>query len=242
LRRHDVIAICVALVLVGVAIVIRWGALPDQPGNPPEAPRSKAPIRPWRNALRVAAVGVVSGLAASVLAAGAGGRLVMRLLAVTSPDARGRITDAGEVVDSISAAGTLGLIVFAAIVFGWTSGLLYMMVRRFLPAGRARGVAFGALLLVFASTRVDPLLADNPDFVIVGPAWLAVLAFSATVLFHGMLVAALAERISIALPSNVGQPAAAPRHTRTVTGGRAVLGVAVVVALPGFVAAIADIL
>jgi hypothetical protein len=42
-------------------------------------------------------VAVTSGLGAGILAAGAGGRVVMRLLAVTAgADAQGRITEAGQ--------------------------------------------------------------------------------------------------------------------------------------------------
>jgi len=56
------------------------------------------------------------------------------------------------------------------------------------------------LLLVVAAPRIDPLRADNPDFGIVGPGWVVVLVFSALVLVHGMLVAALAGRYSRTLP------------------------------------------
>ncbi len=56
------------------------------------------------------------------------------------------------------------------------------------------------LLLIVAAPRIDPLRADNPDFSILGPGWVAVLVFTALVLVHGMLVAALAGRYSHALP------------------------------------------
>ncbi len=238
-----VIAVCAVLVLVGTVVVVRWGALPSGAGGQPglASPQKKAFVRSLRSALGAIAVGFASGLAAGALAAGAGGRLIMRLLALTSPDARGQITEAEQIVGNISAAGTLELIGFCAFI-GVPTGLLYVLLRRFLPVGRAGAITFGVLLLVLAGTRVEPLRADNLDFVLVGPAWLAVLAFSALVLFHGMLVAALAERMSVAMPWVAPQTAAYLRHRHVVSVGRAVIIVAVLVALPGFAAAIVDIL
>jgi hypothetical protein len=67
-------------------------------------------------------VAVASGVGAGLLAAGAGGRLVMRLLAVTAgPDAQGRVTEADQIVGRISVDGTLGFIVFTGLFFGLAS-------------------------------------------------------------------------------------------------------------------------
>jgi hypothetical protein len=224
---------------------------------------------------------VAAGVGAGILAAGAGGRLVMRLLAATSGEgAQGRITEAAEVVGRISVDGTIGFVVFTALFFGSATGGVYLLVRRWLPAGRAGGLAYGALLLVLAGTRLDPLREGNPDFDLVGPGWLSVLAFSALVLFHGMLVAALAGRISRLVPLLSGDPRAIAGHApllllgplppvvvalavvgalvvlatrarpviaawrapRLRLAGQAVLVLAVLVALPGFVATVASIL
>jgi len=236
-----VIGACAVLVLVGAAMVVRWGALSCESGVDPGSPRAKALSGSLRSALASVAIGFVSGLVAGALAAGAGGRLVMRMLALTSPDARGQVTEADEIVGRISANGTQELIGFCAFI-GIATGLLYVLLRRFLPVGRAGGISFGVLLLVLAGTRVEPLRADNFDFVLVGPSWLAVLAFSALVIFHGMLLAALAERMSVALPWAAPRPAAHVRHRQAVKVARVAMAVAVVVALPGFTAAIVDIL
>ena len=49
---------------------------------------------------------ISSGVGAGILAAGAGGRLVMRLLAVTAgPDAQGRVTEAEQVIGRITVDG-----------------------------------------------------------------------------------------------------------------------------------------
>lgn len=144
---------------------------------------------------------VVAGVGAGVLVAGAGGRLVMRLLAATSDEtAQGRETEAEQIVGQISLGGTVGFIFFTGLFFGLTSGALYLLIRRWLPAGRLGGLAFGLLLLVAAATRIEPLRGDNRDFDIVGPGWLAAAAFGTLVVLHGMLVAALAARYSRALP------------------------------------------
>jgi hypothetical protein len=150
------------------------------------------------------AVAVVSGVAAGLLVVGAGGRLIMRLLAVTAGEAaQGKVTEAEEIVGRITTSGTLNFIVVDAVIFSLPTGVLYVLVRRWLPGGRLGGLAYGALLFVVGATRAEPLRADNPDFDIVGPGWVAAIAFGTLVLLHGMLVAALAAlaaRYSRALP------------------------------------------
>jgi hypothetical protein len=133
----------------------------------------------------------------------------MRLLAVTAgPAAQGRITEAEEVVGRITVDGTIGFILFTGVFAGLSTGLLYLLVRRWLPDGRAGGLVYGALLLVLAGTRLDPLRPGNPDFDLVGPGWLAVAAFTALAVFHGVLVAALAARISRGVPLLGSRPRA----------------------------------
>jgi hypothetical protein len=123
-----VIVVCVVLVLAGLAAVVRWGGLAVQPppapalhtADPTEPPPVSLVVRRYLWYLTLA---VTSGLVAGILAAGAGGRLVMRLLAVTAgPDAQGRITEAEQLVGRITVGGTLGFIVFTALFFGLASG------------------------------------------------------------------------------------------------------------------------
>ena len=289
-----VIAVCVVLVLAGLAAVVRWGGLTVEPPHAPgpeargaDDPQERGADDPppvglvVRRYLWAVNLAVAAGVGAGILAAGAGGRLVMRLLAATAGDgAQGQITEAAEVVGRISVEGTIGFVVFTALFFGSATGGVYLLVRRWLPAGRAGGLAYGALLLVLAGTRLDPLREGNPDFDLVGPGWLSVLAFSALVLFHGMLVAALAGRIGRLVPLLSGDPRAIAGHApllllgplppvvvalavvgalvvvatrarpvvaawrapRLRLAGQAVLVVAVLVALPGFVTTVASIL
>jgi hypothetical protein len=209
-----VIIVCIAMVLAGLAAVVRWGGLPVEPppaparpaGDPADPPPVSLVVRRY---LWYLAVAVAAGAAGGILAAGAGGRLVMRLLAVTAgAAAQGQITEAEEIVGRITVDGTIGFVVFTGLFFGLPSTVGYLLLRRWLPAGRAGGLAYGVLLLVAAGTRLEPLRRGNPDFDLVGPGWLAVAAFAALVVFHGMLVAALAGRLSRAVPLLAARPRA----------------------------------
>ncbi|HVG74320.1 MAG TPA: hypothetical protein VM824_02985 [Thermoleophilaceae bacterium] len=212
-----VIAGCVALVALGIALVVQRGG----------GAREDEPHMEWP---RYVAVSLGAGLAAGVLAAGAGGRLMMRLLGATSPDVHGLTTEAGEIIGEITLGGTLAFLVFVGLPAGFLSGGLYALVAPLLPSGRARGVALGVLLLVLFATRIDPLRADSIDFLLLEPAWLAVLGFSALALLQGMLVAALAP------------PPKPVARSRVLIAGRIALAVVVLAALPGFIGATADIL
>jgi hypothetical protein len=281
-----VIVVCSLAVLAGLVATVRWGGLPVQAPHVP-LPEGAGPDDPppvglvlrrfvWNVNLALAA-----GVGAGVMAAGAGGRLVMRLLAVTAgDDAQGRITEANEVVGRITTDGSIGFVVFTALFFGSATGGAYLLVRRWLPAGRAGGLTYGALLLVLAGTRLEPLREGNPDFDLVGPGWVSLTAFSALVLFQGMLVAALAGRISRAVPLLGSGPRAVAMHApllllvplapvalalvvvaglvvlvtrarpviaawhahRFQPAGQVVLVLLALVALPGFVSAVAGIL
>lgn len=189
------------LLLLGVLGVVRWGAAEDRLPQLVDAEGRGSAALAARRYVGYVTVLVVAGVGAGILVAGAGGRLVMRLLAVTADDAaQGRRTEAEEIVGQISAGGTVDFIVFTGLFFGLTAGAAYLLIRRWLPGGRLGGLAFGVLLLVVASTRIEPLRGDNKDFDIVGPGWVAATAFGLLVVLHGMLVAAVAARYSRALP------------------------------------------
>jgi hypothetical protein len=281
-----VIVVCILVVLAGLVAVVRWGGLTVEPPHAP-AEEAAAPGEPppvglvVRRYLWNVNLALVAGVGAGMVAAGAGGRLVMRLLAVTAgDDAQGRVTEADQVVGQITAGGTVGFVIFTALFFGAATGGGYLLVRRWLPAGPAGGLAYGALLLVLAGTRLEPLRQGNLDFDLVGPGWVSVAAFTVLVLFHGMLVAALAGRVSRAVPLLAREPRAIAAHApllllalvppvalvlavvgglvvlatrvprlvagwharRLVPAGQLVLALAALVALPGFLYAVADIL
>jgi hypothetical protein len=239
-----VIVGCIVLVVVGLLAIVRWGGLavqpPPGPAQDPTDPTGRPPVGlVVRRYLWYLTVAISAGVGGGILAAGAGGRLVMRLLAVTAgPDAQGRITEADQIVGRISLDGTLGFIVFTGLFFGAASGAAYLLLRRWLPAGRTGGVTLGALLLVLAGTRLEPLRPGNPDFDLVEPGWVSVVAFAALVLFHGMLVAALAGRLSRAVPLLALTPRAIVAHVPLLL--LALGSVALVAAIVGVVVVLAS--
>ena len=205
-----VVVVCVLLVLAGLLAVVRWGGLAVQPPPAPGGPARQLPVGlVVRRYLWSVTVALTAGVTAGLLVAGAGGRLVMRLLAVTAgPDAQGQITEANEIVGRISVGGTVGFFLFIGLPFGLAAAAAYLLLRRWLPSGRVGGLTLGALLLIAVGTRIDPLRANNPDFSLVGPAWVAVVAFVALGLLHGMVVVALVGRYSQALPLIASRPRA----------------------------------
>jgi hypothetical protein len=206
-------AVCGLLVLLGVLAVVWWGDAEVRLPDLEEPSVRPAPGLVFRRYVWYLTLAVVSGVGSGVLVAGAGGRLAMRLLAATADDAaQGRLTEADEVVGRISAGGTFGFIVFAALFFGLATGAVYLLISRWLPSGRLGGLIYGALLLVVAATRIDPLRAENLDFDIVGPGWLAVVAFGALVIVHGMVLTALAARYSRTLPLPSADRQSLARH------------------------------
>ena len=215
-----IIAICAAVAAAGLILAARWSR-----DAPPELPVG-----------RYAAVCLAGGTMAGVIAAGAGGRVVMRLLAVTSPEeVEGALTEAQATIGEITVGGTLGFVVFSGIPAGFLAGALYALAGPVLPRGRAGGLAIGAILLVLLGWLLEPLRADNFDFNLVGPDWLSVLSFTALALFQGVLTVALVARLSRDVPSRRLRP-------RTVLLGRIALAVVVLAALPFFAGAVADIL
>jgi hypothetical protein len=188
---------CGLLVLSGLLIIGMWGGH----ALTPPARTNGGPLlwEAFRRTLWWANVSLPAGITAGILFAGAGGRLVMRLLAATSPEEQGRLTEANETIGEITFNGTIGFIVFAGLFAGLSAALLYSVLQRWLPSGWLGGAIFGSLLLVGLSS-VEPLRADNRDFQILGPGWLSVLAFGLLAVLHGMLVAAAAGRLSRAIP------------------------------------------
>lgn len=238
--RHSGVAImlvCGVLLIVGVAAGVRWA---DQPFAPPTPCDELPPLEVARRFTWYAALALTAGVLAGITVIGAGGRLAMRLLAVTGGDrAQRRITEADEVVGEITVDGTIGIVLFNGIIGGVAGAALYLMVRRFLPTRWLGGVAFGLALLVVLGTTVDPLRAENPDFDIVGPGWVAVLVFGALAVAFGVCLAAVVGRLSEWLPlvakdrgvlvRYVG-PAAIAALAFTVTIALVVVGTAVVAA------------
>lgn len=199
-----IVVVCTLLLLVAVILVVIWGGRlfrkPADPGAPDE---QASPLRLY---LWWANVATASALASGVLVGWAGGRLVMRVLAVTSPaSAQGRLTEAQANVGFPTIDGSIALLFFGGLPAGFAAAFIYLFIRRWLPAGRWAGPALGVLLLLVFGASVDPLRADNIDFAIVGPGWLSVVLFSAMAVLHGAVVAAVAGAFSQRLPLPSGR-------------------------------------
>jgi hypothetical protein len=206
-------AVTGVVLLVGITLTLWWGGatyVTWEPGLGDDADRRAPPSahdpRPSVRTsalryLRGVAIALVAGFWAGALITGPSVRLIMRLLAVTAgDDAQGRITEADEVVGSINLDGTIALLIFGGILPALLSGAIYIVCRRWLPGGRLAGVIFGALHLVVAATRIDPLRPDNQDFDVVGPGWLSVTTFGLASVLHGLAVVAIANRYSNSFP------------------------------------------
>jgi hypothetical protein len=193
---------CGLLVIVAVALMFRWRG--DRLAVPPSWLDGAENHRSVGHLILVyvwlVLVGAIAGLLAGALVIGPGARLAMRLLAATSPDARGMITEAQEVVGDISVDGTLALMIFGGILAGLGGGIVYALLHRALPHGVPGGLVFGLVLLVTVATRLDPLRSSNPDFDIVGLGWLAVTVFGVVILLGAGFGAAAAGWLSRVLP------------------------------------------
>lgn len=141
---------------------------------------------------------LVGCVIAGIIVMGAGGRLMMRIIAATSPEhAQGLVTDMDAIVGVSTAGGTASFILFVgsgAGVIGW---LLRMATRRLLPdrssiAGLV-GAGIGAGLLARSSSLLDPA---NHDFQILSPAWLAVAMILLLVILFGVALAQLSDRLA----------------------------------------------
>ncbi|MGH2790024.1 MAG: hypothetical protein ACRDJ0_03455 [Actinomycetota bacterium] len=141
--------------------------------------------------LGVIASASMAGAIAGLVAGGMGSRLAMRVLAMTTPGMEGATTEADATVGQITTGGTFFLLLFGTAL-GVGGGLVYLALRRWLPA-RWRGLAFGLLLLALTGPLlVDP---DNPDFIILEPAWLGVAMFAALPVLFGLIAASLQARL-----------------------------------------------
>jgi hypothetical protein len=155
-----------------------------------------ADLAPPRAALltltRTLSVGALAGAISGFIVGGVLGRLGMRLLAITSPDARGGVTDDVAIVGEITLAGTANLAA-ATTALGALGGLVYLWVRRILPASTpGRVLGFG---LFTGSLGGASFVHEYPsfDYTELTPRWLAVAMFVALPLLYGLAAAALTE-------------------------------------------------
>lgn len=197
-RSQLVVGVCIALLLAGAAPAGLWRRVHFK------TPSTETPLMVKEVARRFiwyASLAITAGVLIGMMVIGCGGRLVMRLLAVTSgANAQGRVTEVDQIVGVISVDGTIGFVLFIGILGGVGLALLYLLVRRLLPAGVRGGALYGIALITVLGPTVDPLRRNNPDFDIVSPGWLAVATFVLLAVIFGASLAAVIARLSEWLP------------------------------------------
>jgi hypothetical protein len=165
-------------------------------GQPPSTSDAepRAAVEAGRLARTMATAAIGGGLCGLVLG-GLFGRLVMRLLAVTSPaHAQGGITDDQAVVGVVSAAGTLSLALFC-LQSGAVIGLMLLLARRVLPDSPRARIACSGLLTGSLGGAVFVHGYGSFDFTELRPVWLAVAAFVALPLLYGLAVPAVVDTL-----------------------------------------------
>lgn len=170
------------------------------------APSPLSGREPFRERLAVTvgrAGGMLAGaFLAGLLTIGAGGRLMMRILAVTSSDdVQGLRTEADEIIGEVNLGGSLFLIVAVGIGAGALGLALFSVLRRWLPdrslAAGLIGVSIGAGLLV---RPADLLSSTNTDFTLLTPVALAVALCLATLVLFGATFGVLVDHLAARWP------------------------------------------
>ena len=236
-----IVAGSVLLFLAGMWLIVIWGGKTIQPPvlDGPYPNRHAARSAALRRYFWWADLWCITALISCLLVAWPGGRLVMRILAETSPDsAQGRITEAQATVGLATPGGTLALLFFGGVPSAFVAALMYLVIYRWLPQGRLSGPMAGLLGLIVLGAGVEPFRTDNIDFTIVRPGWLSVLLFTVLALLVGAIVAAAAGGYSrrLPLPSRRTVPAYLPLLGAIIIPPAAVLillGALIVLAWPG---------
>jgi hypothetical protein len=218
------------LLLAGIWLIVAWGDKTIRPPAYADPPNRKAArSAALRRYLWWANLWCFTALISGLLVAWAGGRLVMRVLAETSPEhAQGAITEAQAVIGNATLDGTMALLLFGGLPTGFVAALVYLLIHRWLPSGRLSGPLAGLLGLLVFGAIAEPFRTNNIDFAIVRPGWLSVVLFTTLAVLQGALVAAAAGWYSqrLPLPSRRTVPAYLPRLTTALFPPAAVLIVA----------------
>ena len=201
----------------------------SSPSVTPEASLLSTVSRGIGRVARVTASGLVGGVVAGALVGGLGSRLVMRIVGVMARSHYGEVTHANAVVGETTLAGTLNLVA-QGVGFGIFGGILYLMVRRWVPGtGVVKGLVFGIGLLLLAGTVV---LDGNYEYYRYIKAWQAYALFAVLIPAFGLVLSLVTERLAGDSPY--------PRHGVIGIAGQAVLLALVLVAGANTIGTIAD--
>ena len=124
-------------------------------------------LSPVGEVLRDIARGGLAGILVGIFVAGIGGRLVMRLATILHEDTVGRLTEQQAIIGAITFEGTLALLLFGGLGMGLLAGMIWVIVREWLPGhGLGRAVVTGLLAVAIGSPSL--IQRTNPDFSILG--------------------------------------------------------------------------
>ena len=148
----------------------------------------------WKDQLsattRPVAAAASAGLLAGVGIGGIGGRLAMFVLRLTSdPSLRGLKTDDDFTIGVFS--GETAFLMFATAFLGVLGGLVYLVVRSWLPVG-GRPWLYGGLTAIVGGALV--IRPNGIDFTLLEPLSLAVAMFIALPAAYGVVTSLLTER------------------------------------------------
>ena len=132
--------------------------------------------------LRGVGTGALAGAIPGFLMTGIGGRIVMRIIAVVDPHTETEFT--GGTIFLLIAGGIIGA------VSGAIGGLLYLVMRRFLPRWWLwKGLAFGAIWLLITG-GIFFSIEQAEEFSDFDPPLLGLSLFAILFIVYGLTVAA----------------------------------------------------
>lgn len=143
-------------------------------------------------------VGAAAGAVAGLVVGGVGGRLVMLVLRLSSPDSViGLESDDGFTIGVVSSA-TVGFLLAMGFL-GAANGALYVALRTSIPA-RLRIVLWPVFAAAVGGANV--VHEDGVDFQLLEPVWFAVAGFVLLLAGAALIVVLLAERwLAVESPS-----------------------------------------
>lgn len=142
--------------------------------------------------------GGVAGMITGAIVGGVGGRIVMRLAFLVVPGSAGSATENGNIIGQVTLPGTLGLVMFGAIV-GLFVGASWVALAPWIP-GRGWRRALATVPLAIALGGVVLVDATNADFAVLEHAPPIVVILLVLVGLSGFVVALADERLDRVLP------------------------------------------
>ena len=133
--------------------------------------------------IRGIALSGLAGAIAGVLVLGVGGRLVMFVSRLLHPEAMGRMTEGGNRIGEFTLEGTIALLVFVGLGFGLLGGVIWVLVREWIP--RKASIVGAGAVGIGGTFVID---GDNIDFFILEGPFLDVILLLGLVFLFGVTV------------------------------------------------------